>query len=46
MADRFPNYDVLAKRDTPSWNEQTRKVVDGRMALTEPGDVLTARTGA
>lgn len=43
MADRFPNYDVLAKRDTPSWNEATRKVVDGRLALTEPGDVLSPR---
>lgn len=32
MADRFPGYDVLAKRDTPSWNEQTRAVVDERLA--------------
>ena len=24
MADRYPGYDVLAKRDSPSWNEQTR----------------------
>ena len=22
---RYPGYDVLAKRDTPSWNEQTRR---------------------
>ncbi len=29
---RFPGYDVLAKRDTPSWNEQTRRVVDERLA--------------
>ena len=24
MTERFPGYDVLAKRHTPSWNEQTR----------------------
>jgi hypothetical protein len=32
---RFPGYDVLAKRDTPSWNEQTRRAVDTRLA-TDP----------
>lgn len=31
--DRFPGYDVLAKRDTPSWNAQTRRVVDRRLAI-------------
>ena len=40
MTDRFPDYDVLKKRDTPSWNEQTRHVVDARIAVGEP-DVLT-----
>ena len=25
---RFPGYDVLAKRHTPSWNAQTRRVID------------------
>jgi gluconate 2-dehydrogenase subunit 3-like protein len=30
---RFPGYDVLAKRDTPSWNAQTRRVVDRRLAM-------------
>jgi hypothetical protein len=40
MADRFPDYDVLAKRNTPSWNPQTRKVIDERIATAEP-DVLT-----
>lgn len=25
MPDRFPGYDVLAKRNTPSWNEPTRR---------------------
>ncbi|MFZ1198854.1 MAG: gluconate 2-dehydrogenase subunit 3 family protein [Desulfobacterales bacterium] len=27
---RFPRYDVLSKRHTPSWNEQTRRVVEKR----------------
>ena len=40
MADRFPGYDVLAKRDTPSWNQPTRKAVAERVAIAEP-DVLT-----
>ena len=30
--DRYPGYDVLTKRDTPSWNEQTRAVIDARLA--------------
>jgi len=33
MADRYPGYDVLAKRNSPSWNDQTRAVIDRRMAL-------------
>jgi hypothetical protein len=33
MADRYPGYDVLAKRNSPSWNEQTRQVIDARVAL-------------
>jgi len=36
MTERFPGYDVLAKRDSPSWNAQTRRVVDERVA-TNPG---------
>ena len=32
MPDRYPGYDVLAKRHTPSWNEQTRRVIDRRLA--------------
>ncbi len=35
MADRYPGYDVLAKRDSPSWNSQTRSVIDARLA-TDP----------
>jgi Gluconate 2-dehydrogenase subunit 3 len=33
MRDRYPGYDVLAKRSTPSWNEQTRRVINTRMAI-------------
>jgi hypothetical protein len=29
---RYPGYDVLAKRDTPSWDDATRAVVAKRMA--------------
>ncbi len=41
MTDRFPGYNVLAKRDTPSWNEKTREVIDRRMVMIERSDVLT-----
>jgi hypothetical protein len=40
VADRFPDYDVLAKRDGPSWNDRTRAVVDTRLALTVDESVL------
>jgi hypothetical protein len=33
MSGRFPGYDVLAKRRSPSWNEQTRRVIDERLAM-------------
>ncbi len=33
MPERYPGYDVLNKRNTPSWNEQTRKVIDQRLAI-------------
>lgn len=42
MADRYPGYDVLAKRHTPSWNEQTRRVIDRRLALPSEPRFLTA----
>lgn len=29
---RFPGYDVLARRDTQSWDAQTRRVIDLRLA--------------
>ncbi len=33
MSDRYPGYDVLQKRDSPSWNQQTRAVIDRRLAI-------------
>ncbi len=30
---RYPGYDVLAKRHSPSWNDKTREVVDARLAV-------------
>jgi hypothetical protein len=41
MADRFPGYDVLAKRDSPSWNEQTRRVVQARLAVPDTPNFFT-----
>lgn len=41
MAERFASYDVLAKRDTPSWDDTTRGVLDHRLALEVPPDVLS-----
>ncbi|MHB2207899.1 gluconate 2-dehydrogenase subunit 3 family protein [Methylobacterium sp. CM6257] len=31
--DLYPGYDVLAKRDSPSWNAKTRDVVAARLAI-------------
>ncbi|MGE0225959.1 MAG: gluconate 2-dehydrogenase subunit 3 family protein [Acetobacteraceae bacterium] len=33
MPDRYPGYDVLAKRNTPSWNDASRRAIDQRLAL-------------
>ncbi|MFL6605007.1 MAG: gluconate 2-dehydrogenase subunit 3 family protein [Steroidobacteraceae bacterium] len=33
MSDRYPGYDVLNKRNSPSWNDLTRRVVDERLAI-------------
>jgi hypothetical protein len=41
MPERYPGYDVLAKRHTPSWNEQTRRVIDARLALPAEPRFLT-----
>ncbi|MBX4970026.1 hypothetical protein ABID08_005843 [Rhizobium binae] len=32
MTDRYPGYDVMAKRDGVSWNDKTRAVIDQRLA--------------
>ena len=34
MRDRYPGYDVLSKRHTPSWNEVTRRVIDQRLSIS------------
>ena len=31
---RFPGYDVMAKRHTPSWNSKTREVINARLAVS------------
>ena len=33
MDERYPGYDVLTKRNTMSWNEPTRRVIDERLAV-------------
>ena len=33
MSERYPGYDVLSKRNSLSWNEQTRQVIDERLAI-------------
>jgi len=43
VGDRFPGYDVLAGRDTLSWNARTREVIDARLALQVPQGVLSAK---
>jgi hypothetical protein len=39
---RFPGYDVLAKRDTPSWNAKTREVIEQRLATPDVPNFFTA----
>lgn len=34
MSARYPGYDVEAKRETPSWNQVTREVIDRRLAIS------------
>jgi hypothetical protein len=33
MTNRYPGYDVLSKRNSVSWNDQTREVIDARLGL-------------
>lgn len=35
MADAYPDYDVLAKWDSPSWNDKTRQVIADRLRIGE-----------
>lgn len=42
MPDRYPGYDVLAKRDTLSWNDKTRQVIDQRLSLPNRPNFFTA----
>lgn len=46
MSERYPGYDVLAKRHSPSWNEQTRRVIDERLALPRSPRFLDEETWA
>jgi hypothetical protein len=39
---RYPTYDVLSKRDTPSWNDITRTVVDRRLQIRDEPRFLDA----
>lgn len=39
---RYPDYNVLAKRDTPSWNDITREVVDRRLEIADEPRFLNA----
>ena len=41
MRDRYPGYDVLSKRHTPSWNEVTRRVIDHRLSLPHEPNFFT-----
>ena len=45
MPERYPGYDVLAKRYTPSWNEQTRRVIDARLAVPAEPRFFTKPNG-
>ncbi|MEO9130683.1 MAG: gluconate 2-dehydrogenase subunit 3 family protein [Sphingomonas sp.] len=40
-APRYPGYDVLAKRDTPSWDATTRAAIDARLATPTTPRFLT-----
>ena len=33
MTERYPGYNVLNKRNSPSWNDQTREVIDARLSI-------------
>ncbi len=35
MSNKFPSYNVLAKRNSSSWNKKTREVIDARLAVPQ-----------
>ncbi|MEX1826864.1 gluconate 2-dehydrogenase subunit 3 family protein [Luteibacter sp. CQ10] len=39
---RYPGYDVLAKRNSPSWDAITRQVIEDRLRPTAPARFCTA----
>lgn len=43
MNERFPGYDVLAKRAGMSWNDATRRAVDARLAVPREPRFFDAR---
>jgi hypothetical protein len=42
MTERYPGYDVMAKRWTLSWNEATRETIDRRLAIPREPRFFTA----
>jgi gluconate 2-dehydrogenase subunit 3-like protein len=38
---RYPGYDVMAKRNSPSWNRKTREVIDQRLAVPRDPQFFT-----
>jgi hypothetical protein len=42
MRERYPGYDVMRKRDSLSWNDKTRRVIDERLALPAEPRFFTA----
>ncbi|WP_395666233.1 gluconate 2-dehydrogenase subunit 3 family protein [Methylocella sp.] len=39
---RYPGYDVTSKRNTPSWNDKTREVIDARLDVASRPAFLSA----
>ena len=39
---RYPGYDVLSKRQGPSWNAQTRRVITLRLSINPQPRFFTA----
>lgn len=43
MPDRYPGYDVLSKRNTASWNDASRQVIDARLAIVDSPEFFDER---